>query len=93
MYKNDVDRLCARGSMVDKGVIHSIETVVIEWSHQIREVLKRDSSESLQEGKHPTPHEELLFWKNRYESIVLSVSPKDFILQMPSTNSYPMDFG
>ncbi|KAL2077982.1 hypothetical protein ACEWY4_025667 [Coilia grayii] len=58
-----------RGSMVDKGIIHSIETVVIVWSHQIREVLKRDSSEALQEGKTPTPQEELHFWRNRYADL------------------------
>lgn len=51
---------------MDKGVMHSIETVVIEWSHQIREVLKRDSSVPLKEGKNPTPQEELQFWRNRY---------------------------
>ncbi|XP_041939413.1 dynein heavy chain 9, axonemal [Alosa sapidissima] len=58
-----------RGSMVHKGVIHSIETVVIEWSHQIREVLKRDSSEPLKEGKSPIPYEELQFWRNRYADL------------------------
>lgn len=50
---------------VDEGIIHSLESAVIEWSHQIRDVLKKDSSEALLEGKTPTPHAELLFWKNR----------------------------
>ncbi|KAJ8413756.1 hypothetical protein AAFF_G00082630 [Aldrovandia affinis] len=57
------------GDLVDKSIIHSIESVVIEWSHQIREVLKKDSSEPLLEGKSPTPHVELLFWKNRYADL------------------------
>ncbi|KAG7491786.1 hypothetical protein MATL_G00007500 [Megalops atlanticus] len=57
------------GDLVDKSIIHSIESVVIEWSHQIREVLKKDSSEPLLEGKNPTPHVELLFWKNRYADL------------------------
>ncbi|CAN9508871.1 unnamed protein product [Ophioblennius macclurei] len=48
-----------------KSVIHSLESAVIEWSHQIRSILKKDSSEALLEGKKPTPHTELLFWKNR----------------------------
>ncbi|XP_034563350.1 dynein heavy chain 9, axonemal [Notolabrus celidotus] len=54
-----------RGEMVDKSIIHSLESSVIEWSHQIRAVLKKDSSEALLKGKHPTPHTELLFWNNR----------------------------
>ncbi|XP_064179132.1 dynein heavy chain 9, axonemal [Anguilla rostrata] len=57
------------GDLVDKSIIHSIESVVIEWTHQIREVLKKDSSEPLLEGKSPTPHVELLFWKNRYADL------------------------
>uniref|UniRef100_A0A8C4H0U3 Dynein heavy chain tail domain-containing protein n=1 Tax=Dicentrarchus labrax TaxID=13489 RepID=A0A8C4H0U3_DICLA len=50
-------------------IIHSLESAVIEWSHQIRAVLKKDSSEALLEGKNPTPHTELLFWKNRYADL------------------------
>nr|XP_033467962.1 dynein heavy chain 9, axonemal [Epinephelus lanceolatus] len=58
-----------RGEIVDKSIIHSLESAVIEWSHQIRAVLKKDSSEALLEGKNPTPHTELLFWKNRYADL------------------------
>uniref|UniRef100_A0A3Q1G344 Dynein, axonemal, heavy chain 9 n=1 Tax=Acanthochromis polyacanthus TaxID=80966 RepID=A0A3Q1G344_9TELE len=54
-----------RGEIVDKSIIHSLESAVIEWSHQIRAILKIDSSEALLEGRNPTPHTELLFWKNR----------------------------
>ena len=51
--------------MADKTVIHDIETLVIEWCHQVRAVLKKDSSEALLEDQNPTPDTELLFWKNR----------------------------
>ncbi|XP_016382633.1 dynein axonemal heavy chain 9 [Sinocyclocheilus rhinocerous] len=51
--------------LVDKRLIHSMETVVIDWSHQVYKVLKKDSSEPLLEGKNPTPHAEIKFWKNR----------------------------
>ncbi|XP_035998223.1 dynein heavy chain 9, axonemal [Fundulus heteroclitus] len=54
---------------VDKGIIHSLESTVIEWSHQIHTVLKKDSSEAVLGGKNPTPHAELLFWKNRYADL------------------------
>uniref|UniRef100_A0A665X2B6 Dynein, axonemal, heavy chain 9 n=1 Tax=Echeneis naucrates TaxID=173247 RepID=A0A665X2B6_ECHNA len=52
-----------------QSIVHSLETAVIEWSHQIRGVLKKDSSEALLEGKSPTPHTELHFWKNRYADL------------------------
>uniref|UniRef100_A0AAQ5YU21 Dynein axonemal heavy chain 17 n=1 Tax=Amphiprion ocellaris TaxID=80972 RepID=A0AAQ5YU21_AMPOC len=53
----------------DKSIIHSLESAVIEWSHQICAILKTDSSEALLEGRNPTPHTELLFWKNRYADL------------------------
>ncbi|XP_076856222.1 dynein axonemal heavy chain 9 [Brachyhypopomus gauderio] len=58
-----------RGDLLDKNLIHAIESMVIEWSRQIHEVLKRDSSEPLLEGQNPTPHVELNFWKNRYADL------------------------
>uniref|UniRef100_A0A8C5D1B4 Dynein heavy chain 9, axonemal n=1 Tax=Gadus morhua TaxID=8049 RepID=A0A8C5D1B4_GADMO len=56
---------CPFREVADKTVIHAIETLVIEWSHQVRAVLKKDSSEALLEDRNPTPQTELLFWKNR----------------------------
>uniref|UniRef100_G3NCH8 Dynein, axonemal, heavy chain 9 n=1 Tax=Gasterosteus aculeatus aculeatus TaxID=481459 RepID=G3NCH8_GASAC len=58
-----------RGEVTDKSIIHSVESAVIGWSHQIRAVLEKDSSEALLEGRNPTPHTELLFWKNRYADL------------------------
>lgn len=39
--------------------------MVIEWTHQIQDVLKRDSAQPLLEGLNPTPFVELEFWKNK----------------------------
>ncbi|XP_068439704.1 dynein axonemal heavy chain 9 isoform X3 [Clinocottus analis] len=58
-----------RGEVADQSIIHSLESAVIEWSHQIRGVLKKDSSEALLEGRNPTPHSELLFWNNRHADL------------------------
>jgi dynein heavy chain len=44
-------------------LIHSIESVVIDWSHQIQEVLKKDSSQPLLDGLNPGPLVEIEFWK------------------------------
>lgn len=52
-----------RGEAVDQALIHSIESVVIDWSHQIQEVLKKDSSQPLLEGLNPGPLTEIEFWK------------------------------
>lgn len=45
-----------------RALLHAIETVVIEWSHQIRNVLKQESAQPLFEGKHPGPEVEIKFW-------------------------------
>ena len=53
----------------DKTVIHAVESVVIEWSHQIRGVLKKTSAQPLLDGKFPWPIVELDFWKARYADL------------------------
>ena len=62
-----------RGKPFEKGLIHTVETAVIEWSHQIQSVLRKKSAQLLLEGKNPGPLVEVEFWKNRMldlESIV-----------------------
>ncbi|NXG18699.1 DYH17 protein, partial [Grallaria varia] len=49
----------------DGPVLHSIETVVIEWSQQIEEILDQDSAKPLLEGLHPLPRVEFEFWQTR----------------------------
>ena len=47
----------------DRALVHAIESVVIEWTHQVRDVLKKDSSQPLLDGLNPTPFTEIEFWK------------------------------
>ena len=61
-------------------MIHSIESVVIDWSHQIQQVLKKDSSQPLLEGLNPGPMVEIDFWKakasnleNIYDQVIIDV--------------------
>ncbi|XP_051731342.1 dynein axonemal heavy chain 9-like isoform X1 [Ctenopharyngodon idella] len=54
---------------VDRSLIYSMETVVIDWTNLVYKVLKKDSSDLLLEGKNPTPHAELSFWKNRFADL------------------------
>uniref|UniRef100_A0A8C6JJL6 Dynein heavy chain tail domain-containing protein n=1 Tax=Melopsittacus undulatus TaxID=13146 RepID=A0A8C6JJL6_MELUD len=52
------------GSM-DISVLHATETLVIEWSQEIRDMLSKDSAEPLLEGLHPLPKAEFGFWHTR----------------------------
>ena len=66
-----VGRMChgvvlfCRGLPFDKSVIHTVESVVIDWSHQVRDVLKKSSAQPLLDGKNPGPMVEIDFWKAR----------------------------
>lgn len=53
------------GDTIDLKLVHAVESVVIEWSHQIREVLKRDSAQQLLDGLDPLPIAEIDFWKSK----------------------------
>ena len=55
----------SRGEVFERGLIHAVESVVVEWSHQIRDVLQRSSAQPLLKGKNPGPLVELNFWKDR----------------------------
>lgn len=49
--------------------MHAVESVVIEWTHQIREVLKKDSAQPLLEGLNPVPYVEMEFWKVKAQNL------------------------
>lgn len=50
---------------MDNSLLHSIETIIIDWSHQIRDVLSKDSAQALLDGLHPLPRVEFEFWDAR----------------------------
>ena len=54
-----------RGGPLDRRLVHMVESVVIEWSHQIQDVLKKNSAQPLLDGKNPGPLVELDFWVAR----------------------------
>ncbi|KAF7661524.1 hypothetical protein LDENG_00258930 [Lucifuga dentata] len=57
------------GWPLDRGLLYSIETVIIQWSGQIWSVLKKDSGEALINGDHPGPTVELQFWTTQRENL------------------------
>ncbi|NXH32764.1 DYH9 protein, partial [Myiagra hebetior] len=55
--------------LINKSLVHATESAIIDWSHQIQRVLKKESSEPLLRGSNPNPKVELEFWKNRCEDL------------------------
>jgi dynein heavy chain len=55
---------------VDSSLLHAIESVVIEWSHQVQDVLKKDSSQALLDGGSPLPGIEVEFWRSRATNLL-----------------------
>ncbi|KAG5210204.1 hypothetical protein JEQ12_015398 [Ovis aries] len=53
----------------ERKVLHAIESVVIKWSHQIQEVVEKDSVQPLLNGLHSNPQTELDFWTMRRENL------------------------
>ncbi|XP_067892376.1 dynein axonemal heavy chain 11 [Heterodontus francisci] len=54
----------------DKSVLHSIESMVIQWMHQITDVMKRDSAHVLFEEINPIPSAEINFWMARKDNLL-----------------------
>jgi dynein heavy chain len=69
VYSNMGFLTSCRGEQFDRSLVHSIESIIIDWSHQIQNVLKRDSAQPLLEGTNPGPMVELDFWKARAENL------------------------
>ncbi|KAJ1568524.1 hypothetical protein HK096_006203 [Nowakowskiella sp. JEL0078] len=46
----------------DKSILHTLESAVIDWTHQIKEVIKSNSAAPLDEGLNPGPLVEIEFW-------------------------------
>lgn len=71
---------------MDVSVLHATETIVIEWSQQIRDILSKDSAESLLEGLHPLPRAEFDFWHTRtvnLQCINDQVLPREAVATSP----------
>jgi len=46
-----------------------LETAIIHWSKQIKNVLRQDPENSLKDGKHPGPIAEIDFWTKQAENL------------------------
>ena len=52
-----------------KALVHAIESAVIEWTRQIRDVLRRDSAQPLLDGFNPGPLVECEFWSAKKKNL------------------------
>lgn len=53
----------------NKEKAHILETAIIHWQKQIKNVLKQDPESSLKDGKNPLPTEEIKFWGNKSDNL------------------------
>ena len=45
-----------------KDLLHTLESAVIDWTHQIKEVINSSSAAPLEQGLNPGPMVEIDFW-------------------------------
>lgn len=53
----------------DSTIVHAVESKVIEWAHQIKEVLQTTSTSALDEVTDPGPSTEINFWNSRLKNL------------------------
>uniref|UniRef100_A0A8C4YFM3 Dynein axonemal heavy chain 11 n=1 Tax=Gopherus evgoodei TaxID=1825980 RepID=A0A8C4YFM3_9SAUR len=68
----DLHQMCTENKQYPyaRTMLHAIESMVIKWSYQIRDILKRDSVQPLLQGLHSDPQTELNFWKTRKDNLL-----------------------
>ncbi|XP_015211854.2 dynein axonemal heavy chain 17 [Lepisosteus oculatus] len=54
---------------IDGKLMHAFETVIIEWTHQIKDVLSKDSAQPILDGLNPLPKVEIDFWNCRLRNL------------------------
>ncbi|ETE64168.1 Dynein heavy chain 11, axonemal, partial [Ophiophagus hannah] len=53
-----------------RSVLHEIESIVIKWSRQIKDILERNTAQPPFNQVHPDPQSELKFWKERKDNLL-----------------------
>lgn len=52
----------SKNAETSTAILHTLETAVIDWTHQIKEVIKSNSAAPLEQGLNPGPMVEIDFW-------------------------------
>ncbi|XP_029444925.1 dynein heavy chain 11, axonemal [Rhinatrema bivittatum] len=61
---------CNNKQEYDRIALHAFESVIIQWAQQIRDVVRKDSSQLLRQGFNSGPETELNFWKTRKDNLL-----------------------
>uniref|UniRef100_A0A8C2XCX4 Dynein heavy chain tail domain-containing protein n=1 Tax=Cyclopterus lumpus TaxID=8103 RepID=A0A8C2XCX4_CYCLU len=62
--------LCVERAQPRDIVLGSVQTLIVQWSGQIWNILKKDSGMMLHQGDHPGPSVELQFWATQKENLL-----------------------
>jgi dynein heavy chain len=62
-------KIMSSTTISDKDKAHIFESSIITWSKQIRKVLETEPEQALKQGQDPDPMVEILFWKNKSETL------------------------
>ena len=49
--------------------LYAVETLVVQWSHLISDVLRLDSAQLILQGGNPGPSAEIQFWQRQMENL------------------------
>ncbi|KAJ6660744.1 hypothetical protein lerEdw1_017370 [Lerista edwardsae] len=55
---------------IDTTLLYTIETMVVQWTHLISDVLKLDSAQLILQGENPGPSAEIQFWQRQKENLL-----------------------
>jgi dynein heavy chain len=64
-----LDLASADRASKDKERVHALETAVVTWTRQIKNVLKLDPEQVLKSGSHPGPLAEVAFWTRKANNL------------------------
>ena len=62
-------KLTSSDTTPDKDKAHVIESSIITWTKQIKNVLKLEPEQALKQGNNPGPLTEIDFWENKAENL------------------------
>ncbi|KAK9886615.1 hypothetical protein WA026_017537 [Henosepilachna vigintioctopunctata] len=69
VYQSLSSLVGSNGEENDLDFKEEIENAVVRWSHICHEITKQNSKLAFTDGAHPTPMEEVNFWKSRYKNL------------------------
>ena len=54
---------------LDRPLIQNMQTCIIDWAKQVKDIMEQDSSAGTLNGSHPTPQVEIKFWDERERNL------------------------